>query len=160
MEKIYMICIDDQPTVLDAVISDLEVFSDSFEIEACESASEAEELMEEVDQNGDHVAILICDQVMPGKSGTEFLAEVRKQDTFKSTGKILLTGQATHQDTINAINQADIDKYIEKPWQKDTLIGYIKILLTRFLLDKGIDHMQYKDFLDQETLLEKFKGSV
>ena len=27
--------------------------------------------------------------------------------------KLLLTGLATHQDTINAINNADIDRFIE-----------------------------------------------
>lgn len=69
MEKINIICVDDEREVLDSVVRDLDYFSDLFNIEECESAIECLNLLEELDANQEHVAVLISDHVMPEKSG-------------------------------------------------------------------------------------------
>ena len=157
MEKIYIICVEDQPEVLNAVIKDLIPFEDKFIIEGCENALEAEELLEEVDADGDFVGLLICDHVMPEKTGVDFLIDVNDDDRFLRTKKLLLTGLATHEDTINAINNAAIDRFIEKPWQPEILQKYVRILLTEFIMDKGLDYQNYMDYLDKATLFERLK---
>ncbi len=160
MDQIFIICVDDQSEVLNALENDLSLFDEEFNVEVCDSADEALELIDEVDQNGDHVALIISDQVMPKVSGVEFLSKVTQDGRFETTQKMLLTGQATHQDTIEAINLGGIAQYLEKPWQKDNLIEMTKRLLTRYIMEKGIDHQQYQHLLDQEVILASMRKST
>ena len=102
MEKINIICVDDQPEVLDSVLRDLRPLNSCFRLEGVESASECRELLEEFDQDGELTGLIISDHVMPGGSGVELLGGIAKDDRFAGTRKILLTGQATHADTIQA----------------------------------------------------------
>ena len=157
MEKLYIICIEDQREVLNTVIDHLTYFEEHTTIEECESATEAKDLIDEIDESGDFVAVLVSDHVMPDQSGVDFLTEVNEDDRFKSTKKILLTGQATHIDTIQAINLAGIDKYIEKPWVKEDLIEKVSILLTEFIIEKGIDYQRFTSILNKPRLFELLK---
>ena len=159
MENIFIIIIDDQKEVLAAVAKDLEVLEDIYNIEECESADEAEELLETLDSEGEYIALIISDHIMPGTTGVEFLIEINEDPRFQPTKKMLLTGLATHQDTINAINNAAIDRYIEKPWSREDLINYAKVLITEFILEKGIDYTPYMEFLDQNILLNKLRSN-
>lgn len=157
MDKLKIICLDDQREVLSTLTQNLTLFEKHLEIEECESAQEAEEILDEIDAEGNHVPVIISDHVMPGKNGVEFLTDVKSDGRFKYTKKVLLTGLATHKDTIKAINDAGIDKYLEKPWDGDELIQVVKVLLTRFLLEKGLDYDKYMEILDQNTLYEALK---
>lgn len=154
MEKIYILLVEDQREVLQAVAKDLSEFEDIFLIEECESAAEAKSIMETTYRNGDYVALIVADHVMPEKSGIDFLIDVNKDDRFADTRKILLTGLATHQDTIRAINSAAIDLYLEKPWKSSVLKEAVKKTLTEFILAKGIDYQPYLKHLDQTVLFE------
>ncbi|WP_047042600.1 response regulator [Vibrio mexicanus] len=155
MEKLNLICVDDQREVLSAVLQDLEPLSAWLNIEDCESAEEVLDLMDELDAEGEMVAVLVSDHVMPGKTGVELLTEVSQDNRFTHTKKILLTGQATHADTINAINTAGIDRYFEKPWQASTLVECIRTLVTEFIFDQGLDYTDYQIELDQQVVLSR-----
>lgn len=157
MDKIYIIVVDDQREVLDAVSGDLSDFEEKFKLEECETAQEAEELLEEIYADGDFAALIISDHVMPEKSGVEFLKGLHMDERFHVSKKILLTGLATHQDTIEAINAASIDGYIEKPWKKEKLVQMVKELLTRYITDQGIDYENYIPLLDQPALYAALK---
>ena len=160
MDKIYIICIDDQQEVLNAVIDDIDMLSEKFYLEECDSAGEAQELMEQVQQAGDYVGIVISDHVMPELTGVDFLSGLNASGEYPHLKKVLLTGLATHEDTMTAINNAHIDYYIPKPWKKEHLIQVVKKLLTAFILETGLDYNQYMEFLDQETLFNNLKGRV
>ena len=153
MSHINIICVDDQREVLTTVSRDLSSLNQKISIEECESADETLELIEELDSEGKHIALIISDHVMPGKSGVELLKEVNEDSRFVATKKILLTGLATHQDTITAINQAGIDRYLEKPWNSDELLQNVKELLTAFIMECGLNYEKYMDVIDQPTLL-------
>lgn len=159
MEKIIILCVDDQPEVLDAVVRDLRPLQSRFRIEEAESAEEAKKIADDVARAGDYVGLVISDCVMPGESGVELLGRIFRDDRFAGTKKILLTGQATHADTIRAINEARIDNYFEKPWKPEDLVAAAKKLLTQFILKKGIDYKDYLPMLDQATLLENLRGA-
>lgn len=159
MENINILCVDDQRTVLTALTTDLEIFEEHYNIEACESAQEAWKLMEKIDTEGGMVALVISDHVMPGKTGVEFLTEINKDGRFRNTKKLLLTGLATQQDTIVAINKAQIDRFFEKPYAAEELISVVKKLMTAFLLEAGIDYQSYTAVLDQEVLLDNMRKS-
>ena len=154
MEKPVIICVDDQREVLAALRKDLTVLTEKCDLEYCESAEEAGEIMVSLDNSGQSPALIICDHVMPQKNGVDFLIEINNDARFAKMRKLLLTGQATHQDTIVAINEAAIDRYVEKPWQAEELLKTVKILLTEFLLTSGMDYQPYLEIIDQETLYQ------
>ena len=160
MDKLYIVYVDDQREVLSTLSKDLQLFEKRCSVEECESANEALELIDEIDAAGDHLAVIISDHIMPGLSGVEFLTQINKDHRFLNTRKVLLTGQATHQDTITAINQANIEKYFEKPWKSEELVEGIKELLTHYVFRAGLDYERYTEVLHQPTLLEYLQRKV
>ncbi|ROV60025.1 response regulator [Vibrio ponticus] len=157
MDKLNVICVDDQREVLSAVLQDLEPLAEWLNIEDCESADEVLALMDELDSEGEYIALLVSDHVMPGKTGVELLTEVSRDRRFSKTKKILLTGQATHSDTIQAINTAGINQYFEKPWQAEQLLEAVTRLATEYIFDSGLDYTEYHSYLDQQVVLEKLR---
>ena len=155
MEKPNVVCIDDQREVLATLKKDLQVFRDYFRISYCESAEEAAELIDEIDVDGELLALLICDHIMPESNGVDFLVRVDNDSRFEQTKKLLLTGLATHQDTIHAINEANIDYYIEKPWESDNMVNTVKMLMTQFILTSGLDYQNYLPVLNQDELFKE-----
>lgn len=157
METLNIICVDDQQEVLDSVMRDLRPLTTHVRLEEASSVADCMQLIEQIDDDGDHVAIVISDQVMPEETGTELLGRITADRRFGKTRKVLLTGQATHADTINAINDGQIDNYIEKPWQPEKLLSVVKRLLTLYVLDAGLDHTEYMPVLDPTTLFTKLR---
>ncbi|WP_425668708.1 response regulator [Vibrio owensii] len=157
MDKLNLICVDDQREVLSAVLQDLQSLSQWLNIEDCESADEVLELMDELDGEGEMIALIISDHVMPGKTGVELLTEISKDSRFIRTRKVLLTGQATHTDTINAINSAGIDRYFEKPWQAEQLVECVRNLVTKYIFDMGLDYTEYHEHLDQNVVFDRLR---
>ncbi len=154
MDKLTIVYVDDQREILSTLSKDLEIFSDYVNLEECESAVEAMEIVEQIDNDGDMVAVIISDHIMPEMSGVEFLSKMHQDSRFKKSKKILLTGQATHKDTIEAINNAKIQRYIEKPWTSEEIHEVVKRQLTNYILEQGLNYMSYMSILDQKTLLE------
>ncbi|MBY7806614.1 response regulator [Vibrio fluvialis] len=157
MEKLNIICVDDQREVLSAVLQDLKPLATWLNIEDCESAYEVLDLMDDLDAQGEHIALIISDHVMPGKTGVDLLTEVAEDSRFKGTKKVLLTGQATHTDTINAINAAGIDRYFEKPWNAKTLVECVRSLVTEYVFERGMDYTEWHDHLDQKIVLARLR---
>ena len=157
MEKLRIMCIDDQREVLHTLRKDLEIFSDHCIFIECETADEAEEVLDEVDKSGDELAVVICDHVMPGKNGVDFFTDLDQDARFPQVKKLLLTGLATHTDTIKAINQAHIDYYIEKPWTLEDIQQTVKVLLSEYICDSDLDYEQYIDIIDQKILYRKLR---
>jgi len=158
MEKINIICVDDEREVLESVSRDLDYFSDIFNIEECESAFECLQLLEELDAQQEYVALIISDHIMPEKSGVELLTEVAKDNRFIGTKKLLLTGLATQADTIQAINNAKLDNFLEKVWDPKELLQMVKELITEYIVEKGIDYEDYIEKLDAPTLYRLLKS--
>ncbi len=157
MEKLYIICVDDQREVLHNITRDLRILNDWTVIEECESAMEAQELLEDLTTDGLPVALVICDHIMPEISGVEFLSSLEIKNYPPHLKKILLTGQASHKDTIDAINRAHIDYYIEKPWNSEILQDICRKLLTEYLFDTGRYNNEFRTVADSRVLLERMR---
>ncbi len=158
MEKPIIVCVDDQREVLTSVTRDLASLSAWVQIEECESADEAKELLEELTAEGKPVALILCDHIMPGTSGVAFLIDLARDSSFKHTRKVLLTGQATHKDTIEAVNSAQIDFYFEKPWQQDRLLSTCCRLVSEYLFDTGLYTEEFRTVIDPQVLLRRLSG--
>ena len=131
MEKGFIICVDDQPAILDSLMTQLETsVGEQCEIETAESGDEALELVDDLRQTGELVEMIITDEVMPGMKGSQLLEIIHKRSP--DIIKVMLTGQAGLDSVAYAINNAGLDKYITKPWQYEDLH-----LTVRNLLDKS-----------------------
>ncbi len=158
MKKAHIIIIDDQIDVLSALLQDLKPFRERFILDDCESADEAHELMEELFASGEKIALIISDHIMPRKNGITLLSELSSDERFEKIRRILITGQASHMDTINAINNASIDHYISKPWKVDELHAIMRRLITHWILDQGYDHKDFEGMVDVDVLFKRIKS--
>ncbi|MDO6524273.1 response regulator [Motilimonas sp. 1_MG-2023] len=152
MNKYVLLCVDDEREVLDSVLADLDTLGDLFDIEAAQSVEEARELLTEMQQNQQQLALILCDHMMPGTQGVDFLVELNQDKTHKAAKKLLLTGQAGLEATVEAVNHGGLDFYIAKPWQGDELVAHVQELLTDFILENEPDLMRYARGLDAEKI--------
>ncbi|MFN7708212.1 MAG: SpoIIE family protein phosphatase [Sphingobacteriia bacterium] len=119
--KPVIMCVDDEKVVLDSLISQLNYhLGDEFEVEIAQSGDEALELFSELLDEGNDVALVISDQLMPGLKGDELL--IKLHQLKPEMLKILLTGQASAEAVGRAINQAKLYRFISKPWDKNDLL--------------------------------------
>jgi len=140
MRKGYIICVDDEVTVLETLAEQLAArFGDSHSIETASSAEDALRLIEEIQSSNDIVELIISDQVMPGMKGDKFLADVHTK--LPDAIKILLTGQASLDSAIYAVNHGGLSRYVEKPWNIEELSRDIRDLLERFRQNLENQHL-------------------
>jgi CheY-like chemotaxis protein len=77
------------------------------------------------------VAIVLADQQMPGMTGLELLAEVRR---LKPTAVgVLITAHADLQDAMRAINRVRVLGFLAKPWDEDELMSVMQRALDAHL---------------------------
>ncbi|UAB71596.1 response regulator [Vibrio sp. SCSIO 43132] len=154
MNQYLILCVDDEREILDSVIHDLEPLDEFFVLEAAESVSEAKEIIDENAEKGIKLALILCDHIMPKHSGIDFLIELNHSDETTHARKVLLTGQAGLEDTIQAINQANLDFYISKPWQGEDLLNTITQQLTQFIIENDTELLPWVRILNGEKILE------
>ncbi len=157
MDKLQVLCIDDQAEVGAAVSKDLQGLIGHVDLINCDSALEASAVLEQLDSRGEYIALIICDQVMPVKNGVDFMAEIKGEERYQFTQMILLTGQATHQDTIRAINEVHVDAYVSKPWESEVLNQVVRQALARYVLRSGLDYLDYMSVIDQNVLYRELR---
>lgn len=66
------------------------------------------------------VDLVLSDMRMPMMNGAVFLSHVRER--YPDTVRLLLTGHADMQQTVQSINQGEIYRYIAKPWSDQELL--------------------------------------
>lgn len=155
--SLAVIVLEDEPAVRAALARDLEEFAAGLRIEFAEDAQDARDLLEEVTDEGDVVALLLADHRLPGESGVDFLVSTMADERVASTRRVLVTGQADHADTIRAINSGGLDHYIAKPWEVDDLHAVVRDQLTGFVVDCGINPLPYLPYLDQARALASLR---
>ena len=156
--KEHIICVDDEEGILTALRQQLGArFGDECMIEVAQSASDALELVEELRREGEPLAVMIADQIMPGMKGVELLEEVHKRSP--GTTKILLTGQAGLDAVVAAINKAGLNRYIPKPWDEPDLRLTVENLLKTFRLHRQ-NELLFEDLKRKNTELELAKSHL
>jgi len=152
MKRINIICVDDERHVLESLTSELSFFSDLFHIEQCESALECLRLLEDLSHQEKLVALVIADDLMPGKTGVELLSEIETDNRFIGTKKLLLTSMIAQEDVIKAVGQARLDDFLEKISVPDELLQTVKELVTQYVVEKGLEFENYTEKLDTKIL--------
>jgi len=128
--KPTILAVDDDPAVSKAVTRDLRTrYGSDYRVVSTTSGEQAIEVLEELTLRDQPVALVASDQRMPGMTGIEVLAEVRRRSP--DTKLLLLTAYADTDVAIKAINDIGLDYYLLKPWDppEDRLYPVIDDLL-------------------------------
>jgi DNA-binding NtrC family response regulator len=72
----------------------------------------------------ENIDILISDVSMPGISGIDLAAIVRRE--FPHVVRILMTGTGSVETVIRAINEGEIFRYLSKPFDNDLLLATLQ----------------------------------
>ena len=102
------------------------------------------------------VDLIISDMRMPEMSGAEFLTHALEQRP--ETVRILLTGYADLQSTIDAVNKGRIFSYCNKPWNDEELKLLVRNALEQKRLQEEHDCLSavIRQQNDQLTLLNEY----
>jgi DNA-binding NtrC family response regulator len=113
-----VLVVDDEGHVRDALAR---VLTDAgYTLLAAERGEEALEIL------GEHrVQLLISDHNMPGMSGIELFKEVRRR--HPQVLRIMLTGEMDPELAVRSINEAEVYRFIRKPWSNADLRTIVRL---------------------------------
>ena len=124
MSDLAILCVDDEVIILDSLKEQLKRrFGDEYIYEVAESAEEAWEVLQELQEDNVDVIVIVSDWLMPGMKGDEFLIKVHQQ--YPQLVKIMLTGQAEETAIKRAKEEAELHACLHKPWTEEQLARII-----------------------------------
>jgi DNA-binding NtrC family response regulator len=101
-----VLCVDDEPSILRSLQW---LLKKQFDVKTAASGNEALTLMETHDFD-----VIVSDQRMPGMMGSEFLHEARKKSPRAM--RILLTGYSDLPAILRSVNDGEVFRFVNKPW--------------------------------------------
>lgn len=108
--KLRILCIDDELRILRA----LKALLRDCEVQICNDPRQAVAMASQFD-----IDVVICDQRMPQMQGVEVLREI-KLATPRAM-RILLTGYADLKAVLGSVNEGEVYRYVNKPWDNAEL---------------------------------------
>jgi thioredoxin reductase (NADPH) len=123
MKKPIILTVDDDAQVLSAITRDLrQEFRQDYRILSVNSGPEALSTLTELRARAEPLALVLADQRMPEVEGVEVLTRAR--ELFPEAKRVLLTAYADTTAAIKAINSAQLDYYLLKPWDPPEQLLY------------------------------------
>lgn len=116
-----VLLVDDERELLQAIRLHLE---DEFEIETAGSAEEAEIMMA-----SRQYSAIVCDHLMPGEQGLEFLTRMRR--LFPHTRRILITGYMNPELISRSVALAGLSDCLLKPVKATMIASSVRTALER-----------------------------
>jgi DNA-binding NtrC family response regulator len=125
MENTILV-VDDEANVLSALQRAL--FEEPYEILVAESGEDGLKQL-----HVHRVKVIISDERMPGMDGSTFLSAVKEK--YPETVRIMLTGHASLESAMKAVNCGEIYRFFTKPWQDLELKLAISSAIEKFDLE-------------------------
>ncbi|OQW90560.1 MAG: hypothetical protein BWK78_06690 [Thiotrichaceae bacterium IS1] len=151
MNKPVILCVDDEKMVLECLREQLlDHFADEYTIETAESGADAIEIFTELLEEQIEIPLVVSDCIMPDMKGDQLLTQIHA--LAPKTFKVMLTGQASSEAVINAVNHAKLYRYISKPWEQRDLILTVTEALRSYFKDKHIEE-QNRILREMNTIL-------
>ena len=126
-ENESILIVDDEPHVISALMRGLD--EEPYRVMGACSGREALQVM--ADRT---FKVVISDERMPGMDGAEFLALVK--GLHPDTVRIMLTGHASIEATMRAVNSGEIYRFFTKPWNETEIKLAIRSALEKFDLEQ------------------------
>jgi DNA-binding NtrC family response regulator len=115
--KHMIICVDDDDAMLATVARSLRR-EPTFDVRATTSAADALAWLA-----AEQVAVIVSDYDMPEMTGGQLLGQAKR--VRPETVRILLTGKRTLEAAIDGINQGEVFRFINKPFEDKALRGAV-----------------------------------
>ncbi len=153
MKKPVIVCIDDEPDVLNSLKIELKkAIGDRCIIETAEGGADALELLADLQADEYEIALVLSDYIMPDIKGDELLRKIH--ESSPDTLTIMLTGQADLEALSNAIKYAKLYRYIPKPWQNEDLKLTVVEAIHSYLQDQKLtDEILKRQEVNEELKL-------
>ena len=146
-----ILCVDDDSTVLQALRSVLSThFGAELALEFAQSGEEALEIAGDLKAQDRELALVISDFMMPGLRGDELL--VRLHELSPNTIKILLTGQSDLTGVKRAINDANLYRFLEKPFLNEDIVLTVRSAIRAYT--------QERDLVRQNEVLRQMNAKL
>lgn len=139
MNDACILCVDDEINILQALKRLLR--RENYRLLTATGGEEALHILET-----EEVHLILCDQRMPGMSGTEFFSRVR--ESWPHILRIILSGYTDVDSITEAINKGHIYKFLLKPWNDQNLRLEIRQALEQYALARTNRQLQ-------QTILEQ-----
>lgn len=111
-KKEKILCVDDEKQIVIALRA---LLRSKYEILIANSGEEALDIL----RKESSIRAIISDQRMPKMSGAELLREARR--VSPSTMRLLLTGYSDLQAISDSINEGEVFRFINKPWNNQEI---------------------------------------
>jgi len=121
--KPKILVVDDEKCVLTALT---DLLSDEFNVIACNDARTALDVLE----SNVLISVLLSDQRMPGMSGVDFLIAAHRIAPL--VPKILMTGYTDLEEIVRLVNEGQIFRHIQKPWDISKLRQNLMLAVEEF----------------------------
>ena len=138
-EGFDVLFVDDEPNVLSGIRRQLRR---QFRIDTAPSPEEGLARLERTTY-----PVIVTDMRMPGMNGAEFLKRARRIQPHAV--RMVLSGEASIDAAIQAVNDGSIYRYLRKPLDREGLVAGVRNALERFEADRN-----------ERELLEKTLGGA
>ncbi len=121
-----ILLVDDEELVLSALTRAL--IDEPYQVVCAKSGEEALTLMETTP-----FKVIVSDEQMIGMQGSDLLVKVK--ELYPHTQRILLTGRATVETALKAVNEGEIFRFFTKPWDEDELKTTIRSAIDKYNME-------------------------
>ncbi len=125
-----LLIVDDEPSIRRSLERLLR--PEGYRIYSAENADAAAEILE-----NDDVDVILCDQDMPGKTGTEFLREAA--DRYPQQRRLMISGRFQSDDVALAMDAGAIHKFMMKPWDDAILKADVRLSFRQIMSEVSRD---------------------
>jgi two-component system probable response regulator PhcQ len=122
-----ILLVDDEPNVISAL--ERALLDEPYTIYSAESGEKGLELLSRT-----KVKVIVSDERMPGMGGAEFLSRVK--ELHPPVVRIMLTGQASVESTMKAVNKGEIYRFLIKPWDDTELILSLRSAVEKYDMEE------------------------
>lgn len=127
-----VLIVDDEKDVLSALKRTLA--DEPYEVYTARSGAEAMDLLKRK-----RFKVIVSDELMPGMKGNEFLGVVRTR--CPETVRIMLTGHASVEAAMKAVNLGEIYRFLTKPWSEAELKLAIRAAVEKYNTEEKVNRL-------------------
>lgn len=155
MNPYVILCIDQDPLVVEKLSHDLTPFRDVFDLCSADTPDDAYALLNDLKANEQQVALLICHNAPGNNDGIDLLVNVDNHAASQGARTILLSEAPQYDVILQAVNEGRLNYCMHKPWRVDELQRVAEKELTTYVLRHcQHDLLRYSEVLDHRTLLD------
>jgi diguanylate cyclase (GGDEF)-like protein len=146
-QKCSLLIVDDEQYILPMLTA---MLAAEYEVHTADCAEAAQAVFAR-----HPIDVILTDLKMPRQTGIQLLEWVRQN--YPRTVRLLMTGYAELEDTIDAINRGQVYHYLLKPWRAEDLQQVVRNAAEKRLLERSRDQLleqlrQLNSELEQRVL--------